>query len=480
MDPVTIAALAQAGYGLYDSLKNAGADRREAQNAEARAEAAKLRGQGVYKDLRDSARYRTAQAPVKAADLTLNLAQQGLDFARDQGQAAQSQFIAGLRDDPRNVGGVLRGLNQVQSNIEGAEQKAGQQAITAQKIIDDSIYAQREGERKRLSGLTEKYELLPSMQEYTSQTGLADTLRDRAASRTSDAIGGALDATVTLAGSLGENAALRKAEEAARQQRAEAFNRYNDEAALQTELANPIPIIDEQYDAEMARRRNAPIPDELSMGTPVSIDPDAPVDEPDLADNSLVPNNIDGILRSLETDYDSATGEGPDPSSYITPIPSRPPTEITAADMNPEFRSLPTEFDYEEPVEENLDVYGTNQLSPEYQGSGPLENVLMQPLEQQVYGGARYYNPYSYMDGGKYIGERGGMTGGEFDHKTNKKAIIDEESGEKEGEMTGGEGVFSEDQLAEIVEFIKEEDEDGLLSYLRNLLEEPQFGYDFA
>lgn len=431
MDPVTIAALAQAGYGLYDSLKNASADRREAQNAEARAEAAKLRGQGVYKDLRDSARYRTAQAPLKAADLTLNLAQQGLDFARDQGQAAQSQLIAGLRDDPRNVGSLLRTLNQFQSSIEGAEQKAGQQAITAQKIIDDSIYAQREGERKRLSGLTEKYELLPSTQEYTSQTALADTLRDRAASRTSDAIGGALDATVTLAGSLGENAALRKveeaklaAEEAARQKQAEAFNRYNDAAALQTELAKPIPIIDEQYDAEMAARRNAPIPDELSMGTPVSIDPDEPVDEPDIAYNSLEPSNIDEILRSLETDYDSATGEGPDPSSYITPIPTRQATEI--------------------------------------------------PIEQQVYGNLQY------MAGGKYVGKRGGMTQGEFDHDTNKKAIVDEESGKKEGELTGGEGVLNKQHLAEIVEFIKEEDEDGLLSFLRNLLEEPQFGYDFA
>jgi hypothetical protein len=393
MDPVTIAALAQAGYGLYDSLKNAGADRREAQNAEARAEAAKLRGQGVYKDLRDSARYRTAQAPVKAADLTLNLAQQGLDFARDQGQAAQSQLIAGLRDDPRNVGGLLRGLNQFQSNIEGAEQKAGQQAITAQKIIDDSIYAQREGERKRLSGLTEKYELLPSMQEYTSQTGLADTLRDRAASRTSDAIGGALDATVTLAGSLSEGAALRKAEEDARQKRIEAFNRQQTDANTQLEVNKPIPLADivGDYDAEMAARRNA-LPSDPSMDeyTEITIDPEEEVDELDLE-----------------------------------PIQSLPPAQIPTDDMNPELA-------------------------------------------------------LQFMAGGKYIGERGGMTGGEFDHKTNKKAIIDEESGKKEGELTGGEGVLNKQHLAEIVEFIKEEDEDGLLSFLRNLLEEPQFGYDFA
>jgi hypothetical protein len=87
---------------------------------------------------------------------------------------------------------------------------------------------------------------------------------------------------------------------------------------------------------------------------------------------------------------------------------------------------------------------------------------------------------FDFDKGGTYIGERGGMTEGEFDHDTNKKAIMDEESGEKEGELTGGEAVFSEDQLADIVKLIKEGDEDGLLAFLRNLLEEPQFGYDFA
>tara|TARA_A100001015_G_scaffold252845_1_gene292673 strand:+ start:64 stop:423 length:360 start_codon:yes stop_codon:yes gene_type:complete len=87
---------------------------------------------------------------------------------------------------------------------------------------------------------------------------------------------------------------------------------------------------------------------------------------------------------------------------------------------------------------------------------------------------------FDYAKGGTYIGERGGMTEGDFDHSTNKKAIIDEESGKKEGELTGGEGVLNEDHLADIVKLIKEGDEDGLLAFLKSLLEEPQFGYDFA
>ena len=35
-----------------------------------------------------------------------------------------------------------------------------------------------------------------------------------------------------------------------------------------------------------------------------------------------------------------------------------------------------------------------------------------------------------------------GKTGGEFNHDTNKKALIDEESGEKEAELTGNETMF--------------------------------------
>ena len=38
------------------------------------------------------------------------------------------------------------------------------------------------------------------------------------------------------------------------------------------------------------------------------------------------------------------------------------------------------------------------------------------------------------------------MTGGEFDHDTNKKALVDEETGEKEAELTGEEVVLNPEQ----------------------------------
>ena len=87
----------------------------------------------------------------------------------------------------------------------------------------------------------------------------------------------------------------------------------------------------------------------------------------------------------------------------------------------------------------------------------------MSPLSlgQQVYGGMNFYNPLGFEEGGRYIGQEGGRTEGEFNHKTNQKAIIDEESGEKEGELTGDETVITNPEQWENLESVKE-----LLEYL--------------
>ena len=83
-------------------------------------------------------------------------------------------------------------------------------------------------------------------------------------------------------------------------------------------------------------------------------------------------------------------------------------------------------------------------------------------------------NYYSVEDGG-YIGEQGGVTEGEFDHASNKKAIVDEENGQKEGELTGGEIVFNPEQTADITDMVEQADAEGLLMLLQELFNEPQF-----
>ena len=69
----------------------------------------------------------------------------------------------------------------------------------------------------------------------------------------------------------------------------------------------------------------------------------------------------------------------------------------------------------------------------------------------------------------------GGMTNGEFSHENNPKAIIDEDTGLKEGEVTGGEIVFNVDQTDTIEELVESGEGGKLVEFLRNLLSKKQF-----
>lgn len=77
--------------------------------------------------------------------------------------------------------------------------------------------------------------------------------------------------------------------------------------------------------------------------------------------------------------------------------------------------------------------------------------------------------------GMRYMADEGFKTKGEFNHDTNKKAVIDEENGEKEAELTGGELVFNPDQSEAMEELIEKGDEKGLLKFMKELLSKPQF-----
>ena len=84
-------------------------------------------------------------------------------------------------------------------------------------------------------------------------------------------------------------------------------------------------------------------------------------------------------------------------------------------------------------------------------------------------------NPADAKDGMRYMADEGFKTEGEFNHKTNKKAVIDEEDGRKEAELTGGELVFNPDQSGKMEELIKKGDEKGLLKFMKELMSKPQF-----
>lgn len=105
-------------------------------------------------------------------------------------------------------------------------------------------------------------------------------------------------------------------------------------------------------------------------------------------------------------------------------------------------------------------------------------------VEQKLMDGT--FDPMIDEDGGRHSNSkvakaleaaRRFKTGGEFSHETNKKAVIDEESGVKEAEFTGEEEVivFNPEQKTNIDQFIKDGDEKGLFKFLKKLFKEPQF-----
>jgi hypothetical protein len=88
-------------------------------------------------------------------------------------------------------------------------------------------------------------------------------------------------------------------------------------------------------------------------------------------------------------------------------------------------------------------------------------------------------------EGAKYkFAQKGGevhMTEGEFNHDTNKKALVDEETGVKEAELTGDEAmvrdgdnvlVFNPEQQDTIEELVNKGDAKGLLKKMRDLMKQ--------
>ena len=101
-------------------------------------------------------------------------------------------------------------------------------------------------------------------------------------------------------------------------------------------------------------------------------------------------------------------------------------------------------------------------------------DALLKSFDPGNPGKGKHGTKIKYEDGG-YMGEEGFKTEGEFDHDTNKKAVIDEENGKKEAELTGGEVVFNPKQTKEMENLIEQGDAKALMEFMKELLSKPQF-----
>lgn len=124
----------------------------------------------------------------------------------------------------------------------------------------------------------------------------------------------------------------------------------------------------------------------------------------------------------------------------------------------------------------------------EFLGTQEGRSMPAIPLWQQALNAAAGTSPYAmgpdnYEKGGQYKFANNGsevhMTEGEFSHKTNKKALIDEETGEKEAELTGDEAmvmdgenmlVFNPKQQSTIEALVNKGDANGLMKKMKALL----------
>jgi hypothetical protein len=115
---------------------------------------------------------------------------------------------------------------------------------------------------------------------------------------------------------------------------------------------------------------------------------------------------------------------------------------------------------------------GTDQYDPvtgEFVGVLDQEGNTRNP-NATYYGTQAKGGKLSYQEGGEVM-----ETEGEFNHSTNKKALIDEESGVKEAELTGGELVFNPEQTKMMEELISSGDSKRLMEFLKELMSQPQF-----
>lgn len=167
----------------------------------------------------------------------------------------------------------------------------------------------------------------------------------------------------------------------------------------------------------------------------------------DMVDKS---KGVQGLLGALSKGANLTGAPSLDTSTAMPVLQGDP----AAPDMNPNATFYPDSGDG-----------SMNLINPE-------TGVSFTPEEFQQIQALRNISPGHHKSGGKI-----GKTGGEFNHDTNKKALIDEESGEKEAELTGDETmfVFNPKQSSAFEKMVKGNDAVGLMKFMKKLLKKPQF-----
>lgn len=494
-------------------------------------------------DLRNDPRYRVQQAPTRSADVAMNLAEQRIDAARDRALGGLSSLTMGS-DPRFAGANIQRAIRAYDDRIGRVEDEGARTTTAAQKVIDDARYNAQELERQRqeklksfelnqaVSGLRNISEGISGYEALRTQNQgqLASDLFTLAGTMAGAGVGSA--AKSTTGDDTGDDTSNNTTEQTSFGPRQLTL----EEQTLQDQLAQTSLNMEYGGDDEgsLESLMSPPLTNDGTITPTEQIDPD--LFEPFPLNETTNELGIDptGVLAPEEPDpyevqayrsmsegqeVDLFGGQGPlsnpeaedeTPVSNLGVITGRDPDVYPSP--NPVTENEPFIYDDDFTVF-NLDLrdqvgnpylQGINTANPTPFGQDPsnlsinpetLPNsqtgVLLRtrrgpdidpltglPRDLTYPAPPTYGRQMVYKSGGFIEADEGGVTEGEFSHKKNPIDIV--QNGKKKGEMTGKELIFAPDDVNDMVAIIEEGDGDALIAYMKDLLEEDQFGFDFA
>lgn len=416
-------------------------------------------------DLRNDPRYRVQQAPTRSADVAMNLAEQRIDAARDRALGGLSSLTMG--SDPRFAGAnIQRAIRAYDDRVGRVEDEGARTTTAAQKVIDDARYNAQEMERQRQERL-KSFEL---DQAVSGLRNVSEGISGYEALRTQNQ-GQLASDLFTLAGTMagaGIGAAAKST----------TGDDTDDDTGNDT--TEQTPFVPRQLTPEEQTLQDQLAQTSLNMeyGGDDAGSLESLMSPPLTNDGTITPTEqIDPDLFQSFPLNDTTNELGIDPTGVLAPEEPDPyevqayrPMSENPIDLFGGQGPLANPEAPERSLVENREVYtGRGVVNPIFRDEDfePLNIDLRNDLRNQVYG-----------TGGFIEADEGGVTEGKFSHKENPIDIV--QNGKKKGEMTGKELIFAPDDVNDMVAIIEEGDGDALIAYMKDLLKEDQFGFDFA
>lgn len=445
MDPFTIGLILQAGTAAYGALSS----KKKQKEYEAQAAEQEAKRKAAFEDLANidfspgSGIYDLQQQRMLAAEL------KGSEALRRQ-EDQQARAISALAADPRNVGATLRMTDQDKSDAILARQ--GEEKIAA---LAPTVQAEENARNQKIA-LDRELAMLKYGEATAGETAFREAGFGEAAARDqllTQVGGSAAELFTTMGAERRKDERLQAELDAMSQTQGTGGTQGSGAVKDFGDTPDYAGMIRDEYGAqgtatsEDAALRAATAGDDFA---------DLVAEETAIAAPIEQKTRYESMSDDRRQDYDENLDilrEYSDIDSWMFGDNARSIDEVENELQRGKYGIDPTGESRRRPSTIDLEELGL------IEGSG---RIL--PVE-----GGQYF-----FDEGDDFAD-GGKTEGEYDHSTNKKAIVDEENGQKEGEMTGGEYILPEyfvEEVEELREAVKKAREEGDEEKAEEILEE--------